>query len=198
MVDLRRERAEGRLVRRNLAGERHRHERAAVEAAAEGDHARAPGVRTRDLDRVLDCLRTGGDEDGLLGRRTWCQAIQLLGQFDGDLVRRDHEAGVRECLELPGRRGLHLRVEVTGVDHRDAGGKINVTTAFRVPELRVPGSLDKYRQLICNASGDGRIAPLLQILVPGHRRHLGQSFSRVCAPPRATDTPRTAFQTPDA
>ena len=41
VIDLGRERPERRLVRRNLAGERHRHERAAVEAAAEGDHTRA-------------------------------------------------------------------------------------------------------------------------------------------------------------
>ena len=147
-----------------------------------------PGVRARDLDRVLDRLRTGRDEDGLLGRRTGCEPIQPLGQFHGHLVRRDHEARVRECFELLCGRRLHRGMDMTGVDHRDAGGKIDVTAALYVPELRVTGPLDEHRQLICDAAGDGRIAPLLQILVPGHRRHLGQ-----CVQPRLRAATRDRY-----
>ena len=80
--DLGRERSESRLVRRDLAGQRHGHERAAVEAAAERNDAGAPRVRTRDLDRVLDRLGAGRHEDGLLRRWPRRQLVQLLGKLD--------------------------------------------------------------------------------------------------------------------
>ena len=59
---LARERAEAGLVRRDLAGQRHAHEGAAVEGAGERDHAGAAGGSAGDLDRVLDRLGAGREE----------------------------------------------------------------------------------------------------------------------------------------
>ena len=56
-IDLGRERAETRLVRVGLRGERQGEQRAAMEAALECDHGRALRVRARKLHRVLDSLR---------------------------------------------------------------------------------------------------------------------------------------------
>ena len=69
MVDVGRQRAEALLVGHDLAGQRHAHEGAAVEAAGEGDDAGALGEGARDLDGVLDGLGAGGDEDRLRGTR---------------------------------------------------------------------------------------------------------------------------------
>ena len=63
---VRRERAEADLVRRDLAGQRHAHQRAAVEAAGERDHARPAGGGAGDLDRVFDGFGAGREEGGLL------------------------------------------------------------------------------------------------------------------------------------
>ena len=68
-VHLGRERAEALLVRDDLGGHRHREQRSAVECVVEDDDCRAPGRDARDLDRVLDRLRAGAQEQRLLVRR---------------------------------------------------------------------------------------------------------------------------------
>ena len=62
---------------------------AAVEGAAEGDHAGPPGRGAGDLDRVLDRLGAGGEEGGLLGVRARGQRVEPLGQRDVALVGHD-------------------------------------------------------------------------------------------------------------
>ena len=80
-VDLGRERPEALLVGLDLAGQRHRHQRAAVEAAVEGDDRRAAGRGAGDLDRVLDGLGAGVEEDRLLvGRRGRARARRAGGR----------------------------------------------------------------------------------------------------------------------
>ena len=58
VVDVARKGPETLLVRIDLAGERHGHKGAAMEAAGKGDHRRALGRGARDLDRILDRLGT--------------------------------------------------------------------------------------------------------------------------------------------
>ncbi len=53
MPDARRHRPELGLVGHDLAGERHAEQRAAMEAAVEGDDVRAAGIGARELDGVL-------------------------------------------------------------------------------------------------------------------------------------------------
>src|SRR5215472_9333023 len=66
VINLAREGAEAALIGIDLAGERHGHERAAVESADEGDDRRTLSGIAGDLDRVLDRFRAGGEEDGLV------------------------------------------------------------------------------------------------------------------------------------
>ena len=95
MVDVGRERAEALLVGHDLAGQRHAHEGAAVEAAGEGDDGRAAGGGARDLDGVLDRLGAGGEEASSSWRnRHWRSCVQPLGQRDVALVGHHLEAGV--------------------------------------------------------------------------------------------------------
>ncbi len=59
VIDLGRERPKAALVGHHLAGERHGHQGAPVEAAGEGDDRRALGVISRDLDGILERLGSG-------------------------------------------------------------------------------------------------------------------------------------------
>ena len=108
-----------------------------MEAAGERDHRRALRVVARDLDRVLDRFGARGQEDRLLGRRARRERVQPLGERDVALVRRHLEAGVGELLELLRDRRLHLRVDVPGVEHRDAAREVDVAPALHVPQLGV-------------------------------------------------------------
>jgi hypothetical protein len=56
VIDLGRKRAEAALVRHDLAGEGHGHERAAVKTAGKRDHGGALGEIARDLNGVFDRL----------------------------------------------------------------------------------------------------------------------------------------------
>ena len=102
----------------------------------------------RDLDGVLHRLRPGGEEDGLLGRRPGGERVQLLGERDVALVRGHLEAGVGELLQLLRDGGLHLRVHVPGVEHRDAAGEVDVAAPLDVPDLGVAGALGVHRQRV--------------------------------------------------
>jgi hypothetical protein len=66
MPDAGRHGAELGLVGHDLAGERHAQQRAAMEAAVEGDDIRAAGIGAGKLDGVLDGFGTRGDEAAFL------------------------------------------------------------------------------------------------------------------------------------
>jgi hypothetical protein len=66
VVDVGRERAEVLPVRRARRGHRQRKQRPPVEAAAERDDCRSPGVRARDLDGVLDRFRACREQHTLV------------------------------------------------------------------------------------------------------------------------------------
>ena len=102
-VDLRGERAEAALVRHALGGERHGEVGATVVGVVEGDDGLLVGVAAGDLDRVLDGLRTTVEQRTALLEVTGRQPVERLGNLDIGVVRRDHEAGVGELIEL----GLH-------------------------------------------------------------------------------------------
>ena len=94
VVHVGRQRAEVELVRRDLAGERHRHHGAAMEGAAERDDTGAPGGGACDLDGVLDRLGPGGKQRRLLGVVSRRDAIDPLRERDIRLVGHDLEHGV--------------------------------------------------------------------------------------------------------
>src|SRR5215471_16719056 len=115
VINLAREGAEAALIGIDLAGERHGHERAAVEAADEGDDRRTLGGIAGDLNRVLNRFRAGGEEDGLVRALAGRETVQLLRERDIGLVGRHLETGVCEALELRLYRLHYLGMTVPGV-----------------------------------------------------------------------------------
>jgi hypothetical protein len=125
------------LVRHDLAGERHGHERAPMEAAGKGDDRRALGVVAGDFHRILERLRTRREENRFLREISGRECIQAFRQAHVGLVGDDVETGVRECLSLLRDGGHDLWVPVSGIQNRDAGGKIDETPAVDVPNFRI-------------------------------------------------------------
>ncbi|CAM2137885.1 hypothetical protein PT2222_100011 [Paraburkholderia tropica] len=168
VVDVGRERTEVQLVRRDLAGERHAHHRAAVETAREGDHARTAGRGARDLDGVFDGFRAGREERGLLREAARCARGDLFGQRDVRLVRHDLVGGVREAVELRLDGGDDLRMAVARVAHGDAGGEVDDAAAFDVPQFRVFSALGVEVAHDAHAARRDGVLAALQIGVLAH------------------------------
>ena len=124
-VDLGRERPEPRLVGMRLRREREREERAAVEAALEGDHRRPARVAARELDRVLDGLGARVEERGLDRAGERRESRQPLGVLDVDLVRDDREVGVEEACRLLLHGRDDARVGVADVEAADAAREVD-------------------------------------------------------------------------
>ena len=128
----------------------------------EGDDRGALGMEARDLDRVLDGLRAGAQEDGFLRRLARGERVELLGEGDVALVGRHLKAGVDEAVELLRDRCLDFRVHVPGIEHGDAAGEIDVALAFDVPELRVGSAVGVDGQGVRDSARNGVLAALLQ------------------------------------
>jgi hypothetical protein len=175
VVDVSRERAEVQLVRRDFAGERHAHHRAAVEAACEGDHARTARRSARDLDSVFDGFSAGREERGLLREAARSALRDLLGQRDVRLVGDDLVSGVRELVELRLDGGDDLRMAVARVAHGDTGGEVDEAAAFDVPQFRVFGAFGVEVAHHAHAARGNGVLAALQIGVLAHV-HLLDAF----------------------
>ena len=175
VVDLRQHRAEAGLVGLHLAGQADAGQRAAVEAAGEGDHRRATRVEAGDLQRVLDRLRTRREEDGFLGACAGGERVECLGECDVTLVGRHLEAGVSQLLQLPRDRGTHPGMHVTGVEHGDAAGEVDVAAALDIPQLGVGGALGVHGERVGDTARDGLLTTGVQFGVRGHG---GRPFCR--------------------
>ena len=146
VIDLRQHRPEAGFVGLHLAGEADARERAAVKAAGKGDDRGALGVKARDLDGVLDRFRAGGEKDRLLRGCSGCECVQLLGERDVALVGGYLKTGVRELLQLPRDGGLHLRVQVAGVENRDTAREVDVAPTLDVPYFGVACALGVHHE----------------------------------------------------
>ncbi len=167
VIDLRREGAEAGLVRLHLAGERHGEQAAPMESAAEGDHARALGVRARDFDGVLHRLGPGREQRGLLRKVAGRQRVELLGQRHVALVRHDLITSVGEALQLLLDGGDDFRMAMPGIEHRDAPGEVDVATAFDIPEFGALGAVGIKTGHHADAARRGRGPAGLQLFVAG-------------------------------
>ena len=142
-VHLGRERPEPGLVRLDLARHRHRQERAAVKRVVEDDDRRSPRGDTRDLDGVLDRLRTRVDEHRpLLPAAARRQLRQPATDIDVRLVRPDHEALVEIAVGLLVHRGDDRGEAVTGVLAGDAAREVEEHAAVDVRHSCAGGALD--------------------------------------------------------
>ncbi|CAH0327772.1 hypothetical protein SRABI128_06447 [Microbacterium sp. Bi128] len=157
-VDLGRERAEVGLVRHGLGGQRHGQVGAAVVGVVERDDGVPAGGQAGHLDGVFDRLGAGVEQHRALFVVARGEAVQLLGNGDIALVRRDHEAGVGEVLhgflhgaDDGGVRGADAR-------HGDAGAEVNEGVAVDVVDDAAVGVGHEDRDAGRDASGDDRLA----------------------------------------
>ena len=142
-VDLRRERAEPLLVGDDLRGHRHRQERAAVEAVVEHDDRGPAGRGARDLDRVLDRLGAGVDEErALLALAAGRELGEAAADLDIGLVRADHEALVEVEVDLLVDRGDRGRIVVPEVVAADPAGEVDVAAPVDVLDPRAERARD--------------------------------------------------------
>lgn len=80
---------------------------------------------------------TGRREDGLLREVARNELVQALGEAHIVFVRHDLVAGVGETVDLRLHGFDHLGVAVPGVDHGDAGSKIDVLSALDIPDFSI-------------------------------------------------------------
>ena len=118
-----------------------------MESPLEGDHGRASGVQSRELDRVLDRLRARVEErgTGLGGDRD--ERAEALRELDVRLVGDDGVVRVDEPLGLVDDRVDDPRMCVTGVDDADTAGEVDEDVAVDVRDRRVLGGRGEDRQV---------------------------------------------------
>ncbi|MNQ92688.1 hypothetical protein D3C85_1081190 [compost metagenome] len=163
--DATRHQAHASGVGHHFAGQRQGVVGAAMVGAGEGDHASAAGVGAGDLDGVFHGFGTGGDQQGLLGEVARNQFVQLLAQLDVWRVGENVEAGVGQ-LGLLGLHGRHdFRVQVAGIEHGNAAGKIEVLATFDIPDGGVFSAVGEDLVDLANATRNGVHTTLLQGLV---------------------------------
>ena len=143
-VDLRRQRAEAVLVRDDLCGQRHRQARAAVERVVERERGGPAGCDAGDLDRVLDRLGAGVDEERASLALAGPELVQQPAHLDVGLVHPDHEALVQVRVDLLVDRCRGKAV--TGVLATEPAGEVDVLAAVDVPEARALGPRDDERR----------------------------------------------------
>ena len=126
--------------------------------AAKTDDARAAGGRACDLDGVFDRFGAGGQKQGFFGKVAGRLGIDAFSQFNVGLVRDDLKAGVGVSVELVLDGLDDGRMAVTGVQHRDATGKINEAAAFNVPEFRIVRAGHKDLMAVTYTARNRRLA----------------------------------------
>ena len=91
-----------------------------MEGVVEADDGLAAGVPAGELDGVLDGLRPGVEQRGLLREAARGQGVQAFGDLDVSGVPRDGEGGVRQVLGLLLDRGNDGRRRASHGCHRDS------------------------------------------------------------------------------
>ena len=160
-VELVGERPEAVLVGHVLGGQAHREVGAAVVGVVEGDDRRAAGGVAGDLHGVLDGLGAGVEQRRALLVVAGGQLVELLADLHVLVVRRDHEAGVREGGDLLGDGVDDPLVAVADRRHGDAGAEVDELVAVGVAHDAARPLGDVHRQPGADAGGDrGRLARL--------------------------------------
>ena len=131
------------LVGLHLAGQRHRKQAAPMEGAAKSDDAAALGVRTRNLDSVFYGFGASGEKRGFCRAIDRHDSVDAFGQRHIFRIGHDLVAGMGKTLQLGGNRGLYFGVDMAGIEHRDAAGKVDEAAALDVPKLGIFCVVDK-------------------------------------------------------
>src|SRR5262249_51020814 len=135
-----------------------------VVRVVEHHHGLPPGRLARDLDSVLHRLGAGVEQRRALLEVTRREGVELLAYLYVGLVRCDHEAGVREALDLAAYRLDDARRGVAHGGHRDAGGEVDPLAALNVGQRAAAGVVDVGRDGGGDAPGHRRGPTLVQVL----------------------------------
>ena len=149
-----------RRVRIYLAGQRQRVMRAPVVRAAKGDGPAAFGGGAGDFHRVLHRFRTGRYQQRFFGKIARHLLIHNLAQLQIRFVSQHLEAGVRQLFQLRFHRRNHFRMQVPGIEHRNAAREIKILTAFNVPHPAVFRAVSENGVNLPNATGNRLTAAL--------------------------------------
>ena len=163
-----------------------------MEAVVERDDRGPAGRGARDLDRVLDRLCAGVDEErALLALAAGRELGEAAADLDVGLVRADHEALVEVEVDLLVDRGDRGRIVVAEVVAADPAGEVDVAAPVDV--------LDPRAERTRNHEARGR-DPACDVARPlrenaGSRRFLLQGHCSDYAGRKAQESirPRSAF-----
>ena len=134
--------------------------RAPVIRAAKSDGAATFGGSAGDFHRVFHRFGTGRNQQRFLGEIAWHLLIHNLAQLQIRLVSQHLEAGVRQFFQLRFHRRNHFRMQVPGIEHRNAAREIKILTAFNVPHPAVFRAVSENRVNLPNATGNRLTAAL--------------------------------------
>ncbi|MNB81552.1 hypothetical protein D3C75_283370 [compost metagenome] len=159
-IDVTRHQPHARRVRGHFPGQRQGVVGAAMIGSGKGDGAVTFGGRAGDFHRVLHRFGAGGHQQGLFREIARHFLVQDLAKLQIGLVGQHLEAGMRQFFQLLFYCTNHLRVQMSGVEHRDAPGKIEILPAFHIPHPAVlrPGGKDRVN--LSHAARDGIAATL--------------------------------------
>ena len=143
MVNLGGKGAKTGFVGLHLAGERHRKHAASMEGTAKRDDPAALGVGTRNLDGVFYRFGAGREKRGFCRAIDRHDSVDAFGQRHIFRIGHDLVAGMGKPLQLGGNRSLYFGVDVAGIEHRDAAGKVDEATALDIPKLGIFCVVDK-------------------------------------------------------
>ncbi|GCU39403.1 hypothetical protein HmCmsJML030_00725 [Escherichia coli] len=149
-----------RRVRIYLAGQRQRVVRTPVICTAKGDGPAAFGGGAGDFHRVFHRFGTGRNQQRFLGKIARHLLIHNLAQLQIRLVGQHLETGVRQFFQLRFHRRNHFRMQVPGIEHRNAAREIKILTAFNVPHPAVFRAVSENGVNLPNATGNRLTAAL--------------------------------------
>ena len=151
--------AETQLVGRYFAGEAEGEVGASMVAAKKRNYATAAGVGTRHFNRVFHRFGTGSEEKGFCRAAHRGFGIDFFCCAHIAFVGHHLVAGVAEFLQLLGHCGLHFGVQMAGVEHADAAGKVDIALAFGGPDFGIFGTFGvKIAHNAHTAGGGGQAA----------------------------------------
>ena len=145
-----------------FAGERHRHQRAAVKSVFEADDGGTLGVSARDFHGVFDGFGAGIEQDRFLREISRRERVQFFGDGDVAFVRRDGEAEMQMLLELLFDCGGDARRLMADVEAADAAGEIDVAIAVNVGERGAFSGRGENRDRVVWRARDGGFAAFHQ------------------------------------
>lgn len=121
--------------------------------------------------RILNCFRTGGEERGFGLTAHRGKGVNFLRQGDVAFVWHNLVRGVGKLLQLLFHCRHQFRMAMSGVQHRDACGEIDVLVALNILQRGVFCRLGEEVTHYANPARGGRKTTLMEFIV-AHVSHL--------------------------